>query len=352
MESFASTLKATVEDEKVYRVAGDEFAVLVSRKMGFYELKHYLHTLSKQLANLKYAYLQTEIYVDCTISSSASFIDEDIFSKVNMALKYAKRKQLKYWIYEDAMNLSKEYENNLKYATKVRKAITSTTGIVPYFQPIIDNKSDKVVKFEVLSRMVDEDGVVHSPSHFIPVAKMIKLYDKITMTIIEKSLKIFESNNYDFSINLSFEDIHNPEIYDFIIQKLLWSNMGHRITFELLESEKVNDFDKVMHFFKEIKRYGAKVAIDDFGSGFSNFTYIAKMNPDFLKVDGSLIRDIDNDRNSRLIVETIIDFSGKMGIKTVAEFVHSSTILSIIKQLGIDYSQGYYIDVPSPNIIV
>lgn len=201
-----------------------------------------------------------------------------------MALKYAKQQQLKYWIYEDSMSFSQEYENNLKYASKIRKAIVDASGIVPYFQPIINNKTNEIVKFEALSRLIDEEGVIHDPNNFIPVAKTIKVYDKITMMIIEKSFKIFEEYLFDFSINLSFEDIINPEICDFIIEKLRTSNMGHRVTFELLESEKVQDFNKVLLFFYEIKRYGAKVAIDDFGSGFSNFSYVIKLKPDFIKI--------------------------------------------------------------------
>ena len=350
LESFAKTLESELKDINVYRMAGDEFAILLNERLSFYLLKNYLITLSKKLTHLKYAYAQTEIYVDCTLSSSASFTHDDIFSKVSMALKYAKKEQLKFWIYEDTMNFSQEYESNLKYATKVRKAIVDFSGIVPYFQPIIDNATDEIVKFEALSRLVDEEGVIHSPHNFIPIAKMIKVYDKITIAIIDKSFQVFETHPFDFSINLSFEDIINEEIYDFIIRKLRDSNMGHRVTFELLESEKVNDFDKVMHFFNEIKRYGAKVAIDDFGSGFSNFSYIIKLNPDFIKIDGSLIKDIDKDKNAQIVVETIVAFSKKMGIKTVAEFVHSSTVLSTVKQLGIDYSQGYFIDMPSPQI--
>ena len=350
LESFAKTLKSELSDTRVYRIAGDEFAILLSEKMNFYTLKAYVSQLCKKLTHIKYAYAQTEIYVDSTLSSSASESNDDIFSKVSMAQKFAKKKQLKYWIFEDSMPFAQEYENNLKYATKVRKAIVDCSGIVPYFQLIIDNETGVVVKFESLSRMIDEEGIIHTPHNFIPVAKMIKVYDKITTTIIEKTFEIFEHNSYDFSINLSFEDIVNQDIYDFIIQKLHDSHMGERLTFELLESERVNDYNKVVHFFNEIKRYGAKVAIDDFGSGFSNFSYIIKLNPDFIKIDGSLIKDIDKDKNAQIVVETIVAFSKKMGIKTVAEFVHSSTVLSTVKQLGIDYSQGYFIDMPSPQI--
>ena len=351
LESFVKTLQE-IQDVQLYRIAGDEFAILLSKKMSFYFLKEYLSGLSKKLTHLRYAYAQTEIYVDSTLSSSASVSQVDVFSKVSMALKYAKREQLKYWIYEDSMNFSREYENNLRYATKVRKAIVDYSGIVPYFQPIIDNKTNAIVKFEALSRLVDEDGVIHSPYNFIPIAKTIKVYDKITIAIIDKSFEMFEKHPFDFSINLSVEDIINQEMYDYILKKLHTSGMGERVTFELLESEKVNDFSKVFHFFNEIRRYGAKVAIDDFGSGFSNFSYIIKLNPDFIKIDGSLIKEIDQDKNAQIVVETIVDFSKKLGIKTVAEFVHSSTVLSTVKQLGIDYSQGYFIDIPSPDIVM
>lgn len=352
LESFAKTLRDIFHDAQVYRIAGDEFAVLKPIKMTFYELKHYLAELSLALGHVRYAYAQTEIFVDCTLATSACFDDKNIFSNVSMALKYAKERGLKFWIYEETMRLSEAYESNLKYATKIRKAIVDFSGIVPYFQPIIDNTNGKIVKFEALSRLIDEEGMIHSPDAFIPVAKTIKVYDKITTAIIEKSFAMFEHHPFDFSINLSFEDIINEQMYRFIIDKLQHSRMGNRVTFELLESERVNDFDKVIRFFNEIKRHGAKVAIDDFGSGFSNFSYIIKLNPNFLKIDGSLIKELDTDKNARIVVETIVDFSKKLGIKTVAEFVHSSTVLSAVKALGIDYSQGYFIDRPSPVLNV
>lgn len=350
LESFAKTLSSCVKNGEIFRIAGDEFAVLLKGQMNFYTLKEYLKSLSAQLSHLRYAYANTEIYVDCTLASSASFEYKDLSSKVNMALKYAKEEGLKFWIYEDTMRLSQAYESNLKYATKIRKAIVDASGIVPYFQPILDNKTDQIVKFESLSRLVDEDGIIHSPDRFIPVAKTIKVYDKITMMIIQKSFDVFKDSSYHFSINLSFEDIINQQMYDFIIDTLKQSGMGTRVTFELLESENVNDFSKVIRFFNEIKRYGVKVAIDDFGSGFSNFSYIMKLCPDFIKIDGSLIRELDTDMNAQIAVEMIVNFSRKMGIQTVAEFVHSSTVLSAVKKLGIDYSQGYFIDKPSPQI--
>jgi EAL domain-containing protein (putative c-di-GMP-specific phosphodiesterase class I) len=143
------------------------------------------------------------------------------------------------------------------------------------------------------------------------------------------------------------EDIINSEMFHFILNKLKSSSASNRVIFEIVESEAIQDFDKISRFIKEIKRYGAKIAIDDFGDGYSNFSYLMKMNVDFLKIDGSLIKDIDTDMNSYLVVETIVGFANRLGIKTIAEYVHSSTVMDKVKSMGIDFSQGYHIDKPS-----
>jgi len=349
LESVANTLEEKISNSTIYRVASDEFAMLLNKRLSFYALRTYLSELSKIVGHLKFSYADTEIYVDSTLASSASHMHDNIFSKVNMALRYAKEEQLNFWIYEDSMNLGFEYQNNLEFATKIRDALNNE-GLIPYFQPIIDNKTGKVVKFEALARLIDSEGMLHSPDKFIPASKTIKVYDQVTKTIVNKTFEAFRDNDYEFSINLSFDDIINQDIFNFIIDKVSNADFGSRVTFELLESEKVTDFKKVLRFFTEIRRYGGKIAIDDFGSGFSNFSYMIEMNPDYIKIDGSLIKDIDKDKNAQIIVETIVSFAQKLGIKTIAEYVHSSTVLSCVKSLGIDYSQGFYIDKPSPNI--
>jgi len=141
------------------------------------------------------------------------------------------------------------------------------------------------------------------------------------------------------------------EIFQFIIDKLKSSKASSRVTFELLESEAIQDFKKIERFISEVRRHGAKIAIDDFGSGYSNFAYLTKISPDFIKIDGGLIKNIDVDSTSLIVVETIVNFAKKLGIKTVAEFVHSSIVMDTVKELGIDYSQGFYIDEPSTKII-
>lgn len=348
LEQFAKTIVEHVDAGTVYRIASDEYGIVTKKHLNFYELKEYLNHLALLFAHLKYEYADTEIFIDVTMASSNSS-NEDIFSKVNMALRYAKEHQLGFWIYEDQMHLNKEYESNLKIAAKIRKAIQHS-GVVPYFQPIINNETGTIVKFEVLARLIDESGTILSPNLFIPVAKKIKIYNLITKSIIDKSFAIFRNNSYNFSINLSIDDIMNQDIYDYIIHTLATSNMGERVVFELLETEQIHNYKKVRHFITEVRRYNAKIAIDDFGTGFSNFFYMTQLDPDYIKIDGSLIANIDTDANAKIVVETIVNFSNKLGIKTIAEFVHSSTVLSCVKQIGINYSQGFYIDKPRPDI--
>ena len=350
LERMAERLVASSEQMRVYRMYGDEFALIYDRRLDFYELKVYLEDLRSRLSALTFEYQETTIYIDTTLASSASGNRHNMFSKVGMALKYAKEMKLPYWIYEDRMHFEHEYESNLKIALKVRRAIENN-GIKPYFQPILCNKSGRIVKYECLSRLVDDRGNILPPKMFIDIAKTIKVYNQVTKSVIEKAFEAFRDNEFGFSINLSIEDIMNREIYDFIVAKLQQAQVGNRVTFELLESESVEDFNKVSRFITEIKRYGAEVAIDDFGSGFSNFSYLAEIDVDYIKIDGSLIANIDKNRNSRLIAQTIVSFAKGMGIRTIAEYVHSSTVLSTVKSLGIDYSQGYHIDEPQPKLL-
>jgi len=333
-------------DKKIYRVSGTEFTLYLDEKLNFYDLKDYLRDLYQKVEHITVKYQENTIDVSLTLASCVNANQENLFSKVSMALKYAKDNRLPFWIYENRMGFENEYEKNLNISNVVRHAVENKK-IVPYFQPIISNKTAKIEKYECLARLLDEKDNVISPFLFIPISKRIKVYNFVTKIIIDKSFEVFENSDYEFSINLSMEDIINSEMFHFILNKLKSSSASNRVIFEIVESEAIQDFDKISRFIKEIKRYGAKIAIDDFGDGYSNFSYLMKMNVDFLKIDGSLIKDIDTDMNSYLVVETIVGFANRLGIKTIAEYVHSSTVMDKVKSMGIDFSQGYHIDKPS-----
>jgi len=349
IEEVGRHLKASLDEYQVYRLSGAEFAVTLEKSLGFYDLKEYLNNFYEKIKNTVVNYQDTKVFVDFTLSSSANTDNSNIFSKVSMALKYAQESGIPFWIYEDRMNFENEYERNLQLSGTVRDAVEDSR-IVPYYQPIVDNKTNQIVKYECLARLVDQNGKILSPLLFIPVAKKIKIYNEVTKIILEKAFETFEYSEYEFNVNLSIEDIINNEVFSFIMDKLKTSGAASRVTFELLESEAIQDFKKVERFVNEVKRYGAKVAIDDFGSGYSNFSYLTQMRINYIKIDGSLIKNIDVDKPTLLVVETIVEFAKKLGIKTIAEYVHSSVIMDKVKELDIDYAQGFYIDEPSVSI--
>lgn len=349
IENVAKFLKESLPENKIYRLSGSEYALTIPYKTGFYELKIFLEELYNKIKGVELLYQESSIYINFTLASSSHQENANIFSKVSMALIYAQEQGLPFWIYEDRMNFENIYERNLKLSHVVRDAVENLR-IVPYFQAIVDNKTSKVVKYECLARLIDKNEKIISPLIFIPIAKKIKIYNYVTKTMIDKAFEAFEDNDFEFNINLSIEDIMSYEIFEFILEKLKKSKASDRVTFELLESEAIQDFKKVDRFVSEVKRYGAKIAIDDFGSGYSNFFYLTKMRADYIKIDGTLIENIDVDRASLLVVESIVEFAKKLGVKTVAEYVHSSTVMDKVKELGIDYSQGFYIDEPSVKI--
>jgi c-di-GMP phosphodiesterase len=347
LEELAKQLTLQRENGKVYRISGSQFALTENASFDFYTLKSYMEELVANFKHLSFMYNKSQIFVDLTYASIPTAHTDELFSKVSMALQYARDKHQDFWIYEERLKLKKLYEHNIKTSLNIRTAITNS-GIVPYFQPIVDNKTDKISKYESLSRLVDTEGNILEPEAFLAIAKTIKIYKEVTKTIINKTFDAFRDNEHEFSINLSIEDIMDEEITSFITKKLQESDRSNQVIFEILESSHIDDFEKIARFITEIKRYGAKISIDDFGSGYSNFSYLANLQVDYLKIDGSLIQNIDKDETAVVIVETIVDFAKKLNIKTIAEHVHSSTILDKVKLLGIDYSQGFLIDKPQP----
>lgn len=212
---------------------------------------------------------------------------------------------------------------------------------VPYFQPIIDNKTKKIMKYEALARLILPNGEVISPGLFLPIAKETKMYNSITKMIIRKTLENFSHSECSVSMNLSIDDVRDRPTREFLIEQIAQFPQPEHLIFELLESEGIGSYEAVQHFFSEIKHYGCKVAIDDFGSGYSNFEHLAKLNIDYIKIDGSLILGIEDTLISQVIVEMLSNFARKMGIKTIAEFVSKESISEKVNAMGIDESQGF-----------
>jgi EAL domain-containing protein (putative c-di-GMP-specific phosphodiesterase class I) len=214
---------------------------------------------------------------------------------------------------------------------------------------MILGRNPKNKKYECLIRLRDEEKII-SPSMFLQVAKETKLYPKLTKIMIEKSFTTFSKIDASFSVNLSIDDILNVDTVKYIKKQIKKYKVEEKVIFELLESEEIGNFDEVIPFIKEMKKIGVRFAIDDFGSGYSNFIYLVKIQPDFIKIDGSLIKNLKRDSNEYHIVCAIVEFAKTLDIKIVAEFVCSSQIAEILKDFDIDYMQGYYFSEPSATL--
>lgn len=327
---------------KLYRLQGDEFALLCDS----YDKDIFVSAILKilSIAKEKIVVDSEEIYL--SFGCGISFEDKKhLISSANMALKKSKNDNKEIVIFSEEISLNKEYENNLMCAKRLSKALKNS-NIVPFFQPIVDNASLEIVKYEALVRMRDEQMGIIAPYNFLRVAKQTRQYFDITKAMIEKSLALFSTKESICSINLSIKDILESDVVDFIFEKLKEHNMSSRVLFEIVESEYIDNFDAVSDFIKKSKAMGCKIAIDDFGTGYSNFEYLTRLDIDFLKIDGSLIKNIAKDKNKYLVVSTIVEFAKKMGVKTVAEFVEDEETFDIVKSLGIDFSQGYHFSKP------
>jgi EAL domain-containing protein (putative c-di-GMP-specific phosphodiesterase class I) len=225
--------------------------------------------------------------------------------------------------------------------------------ITPQYQPIFNNKTKEINRYEALIRMTDERGnIIYPGPFFLEIAKKGKLYPHVTKILIEKVFAIIRKTGKEFSLNLSSLDIENPYMSAYILDMIKQnSDIAPKMIFELLEDKETEDYQVVKSFIDISKSYGIKIAIDDFGSGYSNFMRILEFEPDIIKIDGSLIQDIANSKHARSTVEMIKIFADRIGAITVAEYVENEEIYDIVNAIGIDYSQGFYIGKAS-NILL
>lgn len=338
------------EGMELFKLPSDEFAIISNKEQTYTVIEKTIGQLLKTIEKKEFLVNDQEIHVSVTIS--AAYINEKKTGLANadMVLKTAKKAHTPYLIFNESLELSKKYESNLKMANEIKRAIEKD-DIVPYYQPIINIKTGKIEKYEALARLRKTDGEILSPYFFLEISEKIKLYPKITEIMIEKTFAYFAKNGLKFSINLSFSDIFSEKMREFLFEKIKEHGIAKQLTVEILETQEYSNEDTVNEFTKEVYKSGANIAIDDFGSGFANFQYMTNISCEYMKIDASLIKNIHQDHNSRLIVETIIVFAKKLGKKVIAEFVHSKEVFDVIKEIGIEYAQGYYFGEPQESVI-
>jgi len=347
---FANFLENFYKEKEyeVYKVYADGFAIVGGGN--YMDIDIYEKELFKLLDKINdfSIYLKNqkdEIELDVTIGISLE--QDHALEKAEMALKYAKKKKRTFITYSHSIDTTNQSKDTLFWKHEIKKAVI-LDNIVPVFQPIV-NKYGDTVKYETLMRLKrikdgKEELVV--PFFFLDVAIKTNLYEKLTLIMIEKSFKIMQECGCDFSINLSFDDITNRVVVEALKENIQKYGVANQLILEILESENVENYDIVKDFAKEFREFGVRIAIDDFGSGFSNYSHILELAPDILKIDGSLIKNIDKDTNSYILVKSIVNLARTLNIKTVGEFIHSKEVFRVTKGLGVDEFQGFYFSPP------
>lgn len=330
---------------EVFKLPSDEFAIIMDISNSDISIDDRIRGCIAAVEAEEFC-VESGHLAHVSITVAAAIINTEKTGLVNadMTLKLAKRSRKNYMVFDEDLKLAKQYEENVKMANIIKDAIYKG-NIVPYFQPIVDVQTQEIVKYEALVRLKLENEVL-SPFAFLETSHKIKLYPKITEIMIEKTFAYFKDKKNHFSINLSFADIFNEKTCSMLFEKIEEFGIASQLTIEILETMAHENEEVINTFIDKVYSVGAQIAIDDFGSGYANFEHMTKMHSDIMKIDGSLIKNIDKDKNARLVVETIVVFARKLGKKIVAEFVHSKEVYEIVKELGIDYAQGYYFGKP------
>ncbi|WP_418641263.1 EAL domain-containing protein [Sulfurimonas sp. ST-27] len=351
LQEFAHFLQhfTAGKNYKTYRISADEFVVLDDCEyIDFEKYEIFLQDFFREFASFRVVTEQDIISIEVTVGISTSQYNS--YEYATIALEYAKKHKKQYMMYSNTIDNRSAKQDILIWKDKIKNAIENN-DIVTVYQGIV-NQEEKVVKYEALMRLRDEDGTLISPYFFLDIAIKTGLYPQLSSYVIFTSLKKIKEIQTPIGINFTVNDIKNKlfidEIEDYIRKN---PDVGSLVVMEITESQSMENFDDIKIFINRFRKYGVKFAIDDFGSGFSNFENILNIAPDYIKIDGSLIKDIDKNEKSFILVEAIVEFSHKLNIKVIAEFVHSKKIFEILKSFQVDDYQGFYFYEPNEKII-
>lgn len=333
---------------QLYRIYNDTFALLSNAKIHLQdELKYLYNRLSLEHIHLD------EFDISLTYALSISFpcaqSELPLFSRADIALDEARKQEhRKYLSFDENNNEKALFQENQDWAKRLQLALHENR-LVPFFQPIYDIKEQRVHKFESLVRMIEGNEVI-SPYHFLGVAKQMGKLSDITLLMLENVFALAQTyTDVEFSVNTSFEDFEEAGLMHDIRELLAQFSINtENIIIEILETGKYKDENHVIKTINELKEMGFKIAIDDFGAGNSNFAHLMLMKVDYIKIDGQFVKDIIHDEQSQKITKTINAFTHMTGAQSIAEFVADEDIFEKIKELGIDFAQGYHISEPKP----
>ena len=329
----------------IYHVYADKLCLFIKNDFNHRLLDLIVKELLTKISNYKFAISDdTHIHINATIGATKADSSVSLIY-AEKALQEAKKFHTNY-IFHDSYSMNQnEYIVNKVYETLIDNIKKET--VTPYFQGIFATDNTTVpYKFESLMRLVDSEGCVLSPVVFMEKSKEYRLYTHLMSQMIDKVFDVMSNNDVAVTLNLSYVDINNTELCDKLMRNVKKMKVGSRLTVEIVESEQIQDLEMVNEFIFSLKKLGVLIAIDDFGSGFCNFDNIVKLDIDYVKLDGSLVSKI-HDEKYRIILENMVKICHDLGIKTIAEYISNESIMDLAKSIGVDYLQGFHLHKPA-----
>ena len=281
--------------------------------------------------------------VDFPTSAEAAL---DIIDKAYIAL-HSNQTGVGHRSYQDSKESAALSRQNLGLANYLRRAIRDNKLRLA-FQPIIEAKTGRVDHYEALLRVISEDGKISSAGPLIPVAEQMGLIDLIDHLVLDMVVQeLEESRQVEIAFNVSNLTTENHLWLEQCRHMLRGRpEIASRITVEITETAAHRDLRNAAYFVASLQELGCKVALDDFGSGYTSFRQLKTLSVDIVKIDGAFIKDIVENPDSRLFVKTLLEFTQAYGLESVAEFVETGEIAKILMDLGVDMLQGYYFGKP------
>lgn len=359
LQHIAATLKQSVRPtDIVSRYGGDIFAIALPG-IDLSNVKIKTQTMSNNIEQTKVMLGSREHSLTASIGialGSPGIKMEALVNNADLALMLAKEKgrNQTYLYHDNDEAYRKEFGTQFNNLETLKQALQESRFSMHY-QPIVHLQDGQAHHYEALIRLRDEAGNMLPPDVFIKVAEKFDLATKIDCMVvthcIQKLVELERDGNCaGLAINLSGKSVGNAELLALIQSELATSGVDPtRIIFEITETAAFHNLDQVQQFMREVKKLGCRFALDDFGVGFSSFYYIKQLEIDYLKIDGSFIRNLLDSTNDRVFVQAMVEISRVYGMKIVAEWVENSAIMSLLKEMGVDYGQGYHFGKPTPE---
>jgi len=328
----------------VFRLGHDEFAFLCLDRT-LVDVQHFAENLQNKIATFPIKYGKISVRFTVTIAIAQG--ESDLLRNAHLALKEGRllgKNRIKLY---DPSSSFESYQKEIQRHIPILFDALSEDKIIPYFQPIVNNKTKEIEKYECLARIIGGDGHIILPNFFIKAAEVSGMLPSITRSMIEKSFLFFRDKPFNFSINISEPDLNDNYLIDFLKEAVgKYAIDPSRVVLEVLEGVSAYATEANLNQLNELKLLGFQLAIDDFGAQNSNFERVHRLQVDYIKIDGTFIKHIDTDPNSYKIAQSITNFAKSIGAQVIAEFVHSQAVYEKVLELDIEYTQGYYFGEP------